>query len=82
MERVGIYEAKARLSDLVDRVQHGEEVILTKRGKTVAKLVPAKGAEVDNSAAVDDLIRFSKTIRLKHRLTQRELRKMREWGRE
>ena len=38
---VGIREAKNNLSKLVDAVRHGEEVILTKRGERVAKIVPA-----------------------------------------
>lgn len=83
MERVGIYEAKAKLSDLVDQVGRGRQVTITKHGKAVAKLVPVRGAaEIDRSAAVDDLIQFSKTIKLKRKLTQHELREMQEWGRD
>jgi prevent-host-death family protein len=37
---VGIRDAKNSLSKLLDAVQHGEEVFLTKRGERVAKLVP------------------------------------------
>ena len=83
MERVGIYEAKARLSELVARAARGAEVTITKHGKAVAKLVPAKvGAEVDRKAVMDEIRAFAKTIRLKRKLTQRELRQMREWGRD
>jgi len=35
-------EAKAKLSDLVERVQRGEEVTITRHGKPIAKLVPAQ----------------------------------------
>lgn len=42
MERIGIYGARARLSELVDRVEAGEEVVLTRRGKPVARLVRAE----------------------------------------
>jgi prevent-host-death family protein len=38
-----ISQAKAELSALVEAVQKGEEVILAKAGKPVAKLVPYKG---------------------------------------
>ncbi len=83
MESIGIYEAKSKLSELIERVESGREVVITRRGKPVAKLVPAKaGVEVDNSAAMEELRRFSKTIKLKRKLTQRELREMREWGRD
>ncbi len=41
MERVGIYDARSRLSELVGRVEAGEEVILTRRGRPVARMVRA-----------------------------------------
>jgi prevent-host-death family protein len=37
------YEAKTRLPQLLDRVEHGETIIITRHGKPVAKLVPASG---------------------------------------
>ncbi len=42
MERVGIYDARARLSELVEKVEAGEEVVLTRRGQPVVRLVPAR----------------------------------------
>ena len=36
---VGIYEAKSRLSQLVEKAEAGEEVVLTRRGRPVAKIV-------------------------------------------
>jgi prevent-host-death family protein len=41
MDEVGLFDAKNRLSELVDRAERGEEVVITRRGKAVAKLVPA-----------------------------------------
>ena len=35
-----LYEAKISLSRLVDRAANGEEIILSKSGKPLAKLVP------------------------------------------
>jgi prevent-host-death family protein len=40
MEITNISDAKASLSKLVERVMQGEEVIIGKAGKPVAKLVP------------------------------------------
>ena len=37
---VNIHEAKTHLSKLLERVQEGEEIIIAKAGKPVAKLVP------------------------------------------
>ena len=41
MDEIGLFEAKNKLSELVDRAERGEEVVITRRGKAVAKLVPA-----------------------------------------
>ena len=42
MRSVGIFEAKAQLSQLVQAVEDGEEVVLTRHGKPVARLVSSK----------------------------------------
>ena len=39
---VGAFEAKTNLSRLLERVRRGEEIIITKRGTPVARLVPVK----------------------------------------
>lgn len=39
MGKVQLHEAKARLSELVDRAQSGEEVVISRHGRAVAKLV-------------------------------------------
>jgi prevent-host-death family protein len=41
MKQVGIIEAKTHLSSLLDEVEKGGEVTITRRGKPVAKLVQA-----------------------------------------
>ena len=41
MDAVNLADAKARLSELIDRVEAGESVEIRRRGKTVARLVPA-----------------------------------------
>ena len=40
MREVGAFEAKSRLGQLLDWVEAGEEVVITRRGKIVARLVP------------------------------------------
>jgi len=44
MREVGAFEAKNKLGQLLDQVEHGEEIIITRRGRAVAKLVPTEGA--------------------------------------
>ena len=40
METFNIYDAKTNLSSLVDRAAGGEEIIIAKAGKPLARLVP------------------------------------------
>jgi prevent-host-death family protein len=40
---VNIYEAKTHLSALVEKAAHGEEIVIAKAGKPMAKLVPFDG---------------------------------------
>ncbi|WP_420100674.1 type II toxin-antitoxin system Phd/YefM family antitoxin [Bosea sp. (in: a-proteobacteria)] len=37
---VGTFEAKTKFSELLDRVEQGEEVVVTRHGKAVARIVP------------------------------------------
>ena len=41
MRKVSIYEVKKQLSQLLARTQIGEEILITKTGVPIAKLVPA-----------------------------------------
>lgn len=45
MRTVGIFEAKAQLSQLIQAVEEGEEVVLTRHGHAVARLVPPAGQD-------------------------------------
>ena len=60
MITVGAFEAKTRLSALLDRVAQGEEVLITRHGKAVARLVPAGAAD---RRQVDEAIEKLKTVR-------------------
>lgn len=42
---IGAFEAKTHLSALLDRVERGEELTITRRGVPVARLVPVRAAE-------------------------------------
>jgi prevent-host-death family protein len=49
---VGAFEAKTHLSELLEKVEAGEEIIITKHGTPVAKLVPVKNeASAEQRAA-------------------------------
>ena len=44
MREIGAFEAKSRLGQLLDWVEAGEEIIITRRGRVVARLVPPRAA--------------------------------------
>lgn len=67
MQTVGAFEAKTHFSALLEQVEHGEQIIITKHGHPVARLVPAN-EEVDRekrAAAIKALQSFAKTHNLK-----------------
>lgn len=43
MKSVNIHEAKTHLSRLVERVEAGEEIVIARAGRPVARLVPIEG---------------------------------------
>jgi prevent-host-death family protein len=61
MITVGAFEAKTHLSTLLDRVAGGEEVVITKHGKPVARLVSVGNIDRERVAeAFDKLKRLRK----------------------
>lgn len=42
MQSVGIYEAKTRFSALIEMVEQGEEVRITRHGKEVVRMLPVR----------------------------------------
>lgn len=58
MLRIGVFEAKSRLSELLSLVENGEEVMITKHGRPLARLVPAAPVDRERvSAAIAELKR-------------------------
>jgi prevent-host-death family protein len=70
---VGAFEAKNRFSELLDRVRHGAEVVITKHDRPVAKLVPVSApVRAERRKTTTELRALSKRYSLKG-LTLREL---------
>jgi prevent-host-death family protein len=57
MIKVGAFEAKTRLSALLEQVAGGEEVVITKHGKPIARLVAADKAERDQAQEAFDKLK-------------------------
>jgi prevent-host-death family protein len=55
MTEIGVFQAKNTLSALLDRVEKGEEIVITRKGKAVAKLVPT--GKLDSRAAARETMR-------------------------
>ena len=47
---IGAFEAKNTLGSLLDRVERGEEIVITRHGKAIARLVPNAGRFDQNQA--------------------------------
>jgi prevent-host-death family protein len=59
MRTVGLFEAKQKLSELVERASEGEQIGITRRGKLTALIVPARKG-VDLKEIFDDIERIRK----------------------
>jgi prevent-host-death family protein len=59
IREVGAFEAKNTLGTLLDRVEGGEEIVITRYGKPVARLVPNAGVDRSRARAAFESIRES-----------------------
>jgi len=81
MDKLSVFEAKARFSEVVSRAEQGKQTVITKRGMVVARVVPegkGRSARWDRSEVVDRIVDFSKTCRLPRKV---DLGKLIEKGR-
>lgn len=62
MKNVGLFEAKQKLSELVDRASSGERIGITRRGKLAAVLTPARD-EVDLKAVFERIDQIRKSAK-------------------
>lgn len=83
MLEAGAFEAKNTLGALLDRVQNGEEIVITRHGKPVARLIPETGGRnLDAARAASARLRArAKQARSGVPITQDEWKAFREDGR-
>jgi prevent-host-death family protein len=79
MVTVNLVEAKAHLSELLDRVEAGEEVIITRRGRAVAHIHPVSRPK--RPPMLDDLAAFRATMPRLREPSAKLLREARDEGR-
>lgn len=75
---VPLAEAKSRLSELIERVSHGEEFVITRHDTEIARLVPVKRA---GRGEVVEAIAAMRAGRSRRSASTAELRDWREEGR-
>jgi prevent-host-death family protein len=68
---VGAYDAKTHLPRLLDQVERGESVTITKHGRAVARLVPVRRQSTSESVIAD--LRAARVGVLLRELAIREL---------
>ncbi|MCC6197548.1 MAG: type II toxin-antitoxin system prevent-host-death family antitoxin [Burkholderiales bacterium] len=78
MKEIGTFEAKTHLSALLDEVARGAEIVITRRGIAVARLVPAN---LSRSSAAGDPIARAKAFAKGRTLGRVSWRKLRDEGR-
>lgn len=76
MITVNLAQAKARLSELLDNVEAGQDVIITRRGKAVAHLSTAVGPK--KPLPLQELARFRATMPRLRRPATELLRNLRD----
>ena len=84
MATVTAFEAKSRFGELLDRVSNGEEVVITRHDKPVARLIPEGAPRLDEvRRSVEGLRELQQRIRRrsKARLTDRDVRAAIDQGR-
>ena len=73
MDKVSVYEGKARFSELVERAESGRSTVITKRGRVVAKIIPARAPGWDRAAVLDEAETFRKRANVKGSIDIRKL---------
>ncbi|HXJ87223.1 MAG TPA: type II toxin-antitoxin system prevent-host-death family antitoxin [Candidatus Binatia bacterium] len=62
MRTIGLFEAKQKLSEIVDRASEGERIGITRRGKLAAIVVPAR-PELSVEEAFTQIDRIRKRVK-------------------
>lgn len=81
MTEVGTFEAKNKLSELLDRAERGERVVITRRGKPVAELVPVAQADMRRQQAQEAMRRIRERAKALN-LSPDKVAEMIRWRRE
>ena len=63
-QSIGAFEAKTHFSKIIEKAERGEDFVITRRGKPVAKIIPfEKEPEMSFKEAVEQLMEMRKLYR-------------------
>lgn len=66
MKTVGAFAAKTHLAELLDQVERGEEITITRHGRPIARLTPVQPRDdAATRAAIDGILRGRRGNRLR-----------------
>jgi prevent-host-death family protein len=77
MKQVGVYEAKTQLPRLLDEVEQGETITITRYGRPIARIVPLRSRR----RTVREVIEAIKEFRRGHTLNGLTIKELIEEGR-
>ena len=77
LEKIGSYDAKTKLPEILRRVEMGEAFTITNRGKPVADLIPSRSSSyLKTEAAINNILKAKK-----HNVSNEVLNDLKESGR-
>ncbi len=79
IQEIGAFEAKTKLSELLEKVQHGQTFQITKRGKPVAVLSPVQESQNEKKKEIS-LVELSKRIRAQSRPGKESIKELIHMG--
>ncbi len=82
MEEVGIFDAKTRFSELVERVnQTGQPITVTNRGKPVAEIAPMRKSRIGRMTREEAFAQVARLWKTVEPMTSKEIKQTLEEGR-
>ena len=77
LEKIGSYEAKTKLPEILRRVETGEAFTITNRGKPIADIVPSRSSRhLKTEVAINNILKAKK-----HKVSDELLNELKERGR-
>ena len=77
LEKIGSYEAKTKLPEILRRVEAGETFTITNRGKPIADVIPSRSSDkLKTAAAIENILKAKK-----HKISNKDLNELKLSGR-